>query len=201
VPCRALTAYVALAAADTMLAAGDLRDLRRLTKPALMPVLMLTDGGRDRRTRRALALCGAGDVALLGRGPRAFTLGLACFLGGHVAWFHALTGREGRRLLRRRPTLALPYVLAWAGLNAYLWTRTGHDRVPVLAYSTVLLAMTLTALDSGEPAAMTGGALFLVSDSLLALERFGDLRLPAHDGWVMATYTAAQGLLSARGTA
>jgi hypothetical protein len=34
---------------------------RRLTKPLLMPTLMV---GRDRSTHRALALGGAGDVAL-----------------------------------------------------------------------------------------------------------------------------------------
>ena len=41
-----------------------------------------------------------------------------------------------------------------------------------------------------------GGALFLASDTLLALEKFGDLRLPAHEGLVMATYASAQALLA-----
>jgi hypothetical protein len=43
--------------------------------------------------------------------------------------------------------------------------------------------------------------LFLVSDSLLALERFADVHLPAHEGLVMATYTGAQGLLASGSTA
>ena len=41
-----------------------------------------------------------------------------------------------------------------------------------------------------------GGALFLASDTLLALEKFGELRLPAHEGLVMATYASAQALLA-----
>jgi hypothetical protein len=41
-----------------------------------------------------------------------------------------------------------------------------------------------------------GGALFLVSDSMLALEKFGGLQLPAHEGLVMATYASAQALLA-----
>jgi len=45
--------------------------------------------------------------------------------------------------------------------------------------------------------AATGGALFMVSDSLIALDRFGGLHLPLHEGWVMATYTTAQALLAA----
>jgi uncharacterized membrane protein YhhN len=57
--------------------------------------------------------------------------------------------------------------------------------------------MSLVALDSGSPRTAAGGVLFLVSDTLLALERFGGVRLPAHEGLVMATYSAAQGLLAA----
>ena len=47
--------------------------------------------------------------------------------------------------LRSRPALAVPYLAAYGALNAYLWPRTGKDRVPVLAYSTALLAMSLFA--------------------------------------------------------
>jgi uncharacterized membrane protein YhhN len=59
-----------------------------------------------------------------------------------------------------------------------------------------LLAMSLAALDSGSPRTAAGGTLFLASDTLLALEKFGGLHLPAHDGLVMATYTSAQALLA-----
>jgi uncharacterized membrane protein YhhN len=201
-PSRAETAFALLAAADAVLAAAGRDRPRRVTKPLLMPVLMV---GRDRPTQRALALGGAGDVALLGRGPAAFTAGLGCFLVGHLAWVAAL--RERRASAdpqpagqRRRPATvaaAAAYGLAWGGLNAYLWPRTGRDRLPVLAYSTVLLATALTALDGPDPRAGAGGALFLVSDSLLALDRFGDVHLPAHEGLVMSTYAAAQALLAA----
>jgi uncharacterized membrane protein YhhN len=49
---------------------------------------------------------------------------------------------------------------------------------------------------SFTPKTAAGGALFLVSDALLALEKFGGLRLPAHEGLVMASYTSAQALLA-----
>ena len=191
---RAAAAYLAVAAADVTLAATGRRGLRRLTKPLLMPTLLI---GRDRLTQRALALGGVGDVALLGSSPAAFTAGLGAFLAGHLAWIQALRTRQGSGLLRRHPALALPYLAAWAGLNAYLWPRTGRDRYPVLAYSTALAAMALTALDTGKPATAAGGVLFLTTDSLLALDRFARVELPRHEGWVMATYVAAQGLLAA----
>src|SRR5690348_5508851 len=83
---RGTAAFLAVAVADVALAAGvkpGWAKLRRVTKPLLMPTLMV---GRERLTQRALVLGGAGDVALLGTGDAAFTTGLGAFLAGHVAW-------------------------------------------------------------------------------------------------------------------
>jgi uncharacterized membrane protein YhhN len=189
-------AYLALAVTDTALAATGRIRPRLLTKPLLMPLLAV---GRDRPTQRALALGGAGDVALLGEGRAAFSAGLGAFLLGHGAWVQALRDRPGGGVVARRPLLALPYALVLAGFNAFLWNRTGPDRLPVLLYSAALTATAVAALDSGDAWAAAGGALFLASDGLLALERFADLSLPAHEGLVMASYAAAQALLAAGG--
>ena len=163
-----------------------------MTKPLLMPALMQ---GKPRPTQRALALGGLGDVALLGKGNAAFTAGLGSFLAGHIAWVAVLRPKSAG-VLAKNPAAAVPYVAAWAGLNAYLWPRTGKDRIPVLIYSSALLATALAALDTGRTDVAAGGALFLASDALLALERFGDVHLPAHEGIVMATYTTGQALLA-----
>lgn len=187
--------YAVLTGVDVALAAAGRDRGRRATKPLLMPLLIV---GRDRPTQRALALCGVGDVALLGDGDTAFRVGLGGFLAGQVGWVAALRARPSAGLVRRHPSLLVPYAVAWAGLNAYLWPRTGRDRWPVVGYSSVLLAMALTALDRGGRTA-AGGALFLASDALLAVERFGGRRLPAHEAWVMATYGTAQFLLAADG--
>ena len=182
--------YPILAAADTLLAAADRHRERRFTKPLLMPALLL---GKPRPVQRALALGGAGDVALLGSSDLAFTAGLGSFLDGHAAWVAALRPRSRGALT---PATAAPYLAAWAGLTAYLWSRTGRDRVPVLVYSAALMATALAALDTGDPAVTAGGALFVASDTMLALERFADVHLPLHEGLVMATYTTAQALLA-----
>jgi uncharacterized membrane protein YhhN len=198
VPSRPTVIFGLAAAADIALAASGRDRLRRLTKPFLMPTLLLN---RDRSTQRALALGWVGDVALLGAdseryGPAAFTAGLSAFLAGHVAWIEALRSRPSKRLLRDRPALTAPYVVAWAGLNAYLWPRTGRDRVPVLVYSAALTAMALTALDTGKPSAAAGGMLFLASDTLLALKRFAGVEVRGGESFVMATYVASQALLA-----
>jgi uncharacterized membrane protein YhhN len=190
---RTTAAFVTIAAAGVLLAAAGRDRQRWLTKPLLMPALMV---GRDRPTRRALALSGVGDVALLGSSDAAFSAGLVSFFASHIAWIIALRERPGGGRLRARPVLAAPHVAAFGALNAYLWKRTGKDRVPVIVYSTALLAMSLAALDRGSAKTAAGGALFLVSDALLALEKFGDLHLPAHEGLVMATYASAQALLA-----
>ncbi|MCW2607488.1 MAG: hypothetical protein JWO60_2181 [Frankiales bacterium] len=187
--CPARAAYAVLAAADAALAATG---RTRALKPLLMPVL---SAGRDAGTRRALLLGGAGDVALLV--PGGFSAGLGAFLVGHAAWVRALRARGTGRA---RPVQVLPYVLVLVGANALLWRRTGSDRVPVLVYSTALTATALAALDAGDTRATVGGALFLLSDGLLAAERFAGVHLPAHEGLVMASYTAAQALLAAGGS-
>lgn len=196
-PRRSRVAYAALAVAETVLAATGRNGLRRLTKPLLMPVLALQ---RDAPTRRALAAGGLGDVALLGNGQAAFTAGLGSFLVGHAAWVAALRGRPGGGVVRRRPVLTVPYAVVLVGFNAYLWGRTGKDRIPVLVYSAALTATALAALDSGDARAAAGGTLFLGSDGLLAMKRFAGVHLPAHEGLVMATYSVAQALLAAGGS-
>jgi uncharacterized membrane protein YhhN len=190
---RATVVFAVVAAADVLLAATRRDRERWLTKPLLMPALMV---GRDRATQRALALGGVGDVALLGGSEATFTAGLVSFLAGHVAWIIALRQRPGGGRLRARPALAALQAGAFGALNAYLWKRTGQDRIPVIAYSTALLAMSLTALDRGPPKTAVGGALFLMSDALLALEKFGEVHLPGHESLVMATYASAQALLA-----
>jgi len=57
--------------------------------------------------------------------------------------------------------------------------------------------MSLTALDADSPAAGAGGLLFLASDALLALRKFGVLERRSADAVVMMTYAAAQALLAA----
>jgi uncharacterized membrane protein YhhN len=195
VPRPATVLYAALAATDAALATAGRDAARRFTKPFLMPVLMV---GREPSVKRALALGGAGDVALLSGSDTAFTAGLASFLAGHLAWVAALRPRSSG-LVRRRPVLVLPYVAAWIGLNVYLWPRTGKHRIPVLLYSATLLSTALAALDTGDPLTSAGGVLFMASDSLLALEHFGNLRVPGHEGVVMTTYAAAQACLAHSG--
>lgn len=193
-----------LAATDAVLAAKRVRRARWLTKPALMPVLTAVAATRDKSAGAAsvdpvmlagLGFSWIGDIALLGDGDGPFTVGLGSFLAAHFFYLVALR-RLRNGAIRRRLWIAGGYGLAWCVLNAVLWKRTGRLRLPVLVYGTALSAMALAALDTGRPATAAGGAAFLLSDSILALDTFGAATLPAAEAMVMVTYTAAQALIA-----
>jgi len=196
-----LTAYGGLALADALLAASGNRRARRLTKSALMPLLAARVAStEDNDGTRTLVLAGlgmswAGDVALLGEGDAAFRAGLGSFLVAHLCYLGAL-GKVRRGGVRRRPVIALAYVVAWCVLNRLLWPRTGKLRLPVIVYGTALAAMALAALDTENPKVAAGGALFMASDSILALRTFEAATIPGADALVMLTYTAAQALIA-----
>jgi hypothetical protein len=56
--------------------------------------------------------------------------------------------------------------------------------------------MAVAALDTDVPAVAAGGAAFILSDSILAMNTFGDASSSTADALVMLTYTAAQALIA-----
>lgn len=183
--------------------------LKPLTTLLILALLWLQPGADDDyRLRMSLAMlaCVAGDIALTGHSDRAFVLGLGSFLIGHLIFVAAfLRGVPGYGL-PAWSALALPY--AGAGI-AVLWPRVGALRAPVLVYVGVLVAMWLAAAmrvqalgGNGATLALTGASVFIVSDSLLAWQRFvGPYR--GADAAVLSSYWLAMTLLalSAAGSA
>lgn len=208
-------AYAALAVADSVAAGRPgprARRLRWVTKPALMPALAWAsaehaDGSRlARSTTTAQVFSWGGDVALLGSGERAFLTGVGSFFGAHVAYVAGfLSVRDPDP---RWSDLRLPLGL-WLASAPVMAVAAGREdpslRAPVVAYATVLSAMFATSrlVDRSLPRAsrraiQAGTALFVVSDTALATQAFLLARpRPAIDVFVMATYTAGQGLIAA----
>jgi uncharacterized membrane protein YhhN len=180
--------------------------LHWLSKP-LATVLMLCMARRaappiSARYRRWIAIgmlfSLAGDVFLM-LPIDAFVPGLVAFLIAHLCFVRALTGDTR---FAARP-LGLLACLAYGGINLWLLWSSLPDalHVPVVVYVVVLSCMagqaiaraSLHARDAlSEPArwAAIGALSFLVSDTLLAWDRF---RLPL--SWsalgVLGTYYAA----------
>ena len=97
---------------------------------------------------------------------------------------------------RRLPAWTLVYVAWYVAFLALLGSHLGALLVPVAVYGAVLAAMAALAGGRGGLIAL-GGALFVVSDSVLALGRFlPGYEFALHDLVVMSTYLAAQGLIA-----
>jgi len=123
-----------------------------------------------------LALSAAGDVFLM-LPFDAFVAGLASFLLAHLAYLIALRQRE--RLFATMWPFALYAVVAGLVLSQLWPGLPGELRVPVIVYVVVLAAMAAQALavwwrrrDGVAMSGAWGGACFVLSDALLAWDRF-----------------------------
>jgi uncharacterized membrane protein YhhN len=167
-----------------------------VAKPLLMPLLAAWAAvrGAPRLLVTAL-LCGwGGDLLLLFDTGQAFLAGMASFAAGHVCYL-ALFGRHGTP--RTRVLLPAPvYALSLVTTVALLWPDLPADlRIPVAGYSTLLVTMAYTATRLGLVTGL-GGALFLLSDTLIATGVADWPQLPRPEFWIMLTYVAAQFLLA-----
>ncbi len=140
----------------------------------------------------AFLACAAGDALLLDK-ARFFLHGLGAFLLGHLLLIAALWGR-GAGSPPAALVIGLGAVLlpAAAGLA---WRTTGAVRVAIPLYVAALGVMVLAA-STVSSLALAGATVFLVSDGVLAFNRF--VRpLPSAEPVVMTTYYAALFLLAA----
>lgn len=192
-----LTAFALAATVDLTSLAVGFHGGHIVAKPLLMPLLAAWAATRGApRLLVAALLCGwGGDVLLLSDADPAFLAGMASFAAGHACYL-ALFARHGAP--RARAALLAPaYGVALVTTVTLLWPDLPADlRVPVAGYSTLLVAMACTAALRLGPVAGAGGALFLLSDTLIATGVADWPQLPRPDLWIMLTYIAAQFLLA-----
>lgn len=140
-----------------------------------------------------------GDVFLMLPNDR-FIAGLVSFLIGHLCYIVAFTSVGGfyASVWGLLPFLLYGIVIA-AALLPYV---AGPLKMPVITYILVILVMAWQALESwvqigqnGALLAVVGAILFVVSDSVLAIDRF---RIPfkAARLAVLSTYFLAQWLIA-----
>ncbi len=185
-----------------------------ITKPLLMPLLavwlaMETHGGPPRFLKKmvfaALAFSTLGDVLLLwGEQPFFFMTGLVAFLFAHLSYIGGFTSVKNldSGLLRGQPSWVLLIAIFAAGLLWLLWPGVPEGmRLPVGIYAAVISAMTLSVINVKEKVTnkicrtlVAGALLFMASDSLLAVNKFGS-KFPVAGLLIMATYLAGQFLL------
>lgn len=145
-----------------------------------------------------LAFSLLGDILLMLPRDR-FLPGLASFLIAHLAYILAFTGAVP---IGASPLLLLPLLAAAVPLLRLLWPGLGKLRVPVVLYAATIVLMVWLAWGMawqfrtpGTALVAAGALLFMISDALLALNRF---RRPFHhaQALIMAFYVAAQALIA-----
>ncbi len=149
-----------------------------------------------------------GDVLLMLQQANAnfFMFGLGAFLIAHVFYIFAYKQHQDAESTDelqglRKIRFALPIVLSGTGLITILYNHLGDLKIPVVIYAAVLTYMVLVALfrfgktNAASFAMVFGGAiLFMISDSLIAINKFLE-PLSQANFWVMITYISAQFLI------
>ncbi len=186
-----------------------------ITKPfiisALMVYFLFSTTSRSSLfylTLAALLMSWLGDMFLMFDDQNAtfFIYGLVSFLLAHVIYIFSY--RKAKNDTASNPLLSSQklrhgstLVLAGIALIYVLEPGLGEMKIPVMVYASVIVVMTITALlrygySSIQSFSLVfGGAImFMISDSLLAVNKF--LNPFAYAGfWIMATYCLAQFLI------
>ncbi|MBS1489070.1 MAG: lysoplasmalogenase [Bacteroidetes bacterium] len=202
----ALVLFFIVAAIEVTIQFFNLLPYDVFIKPLLVPLLALwyirQSFAKEKIFLLALLGCWVGDVFLLFAGIRElfFILGLGSFLGAQVLFIITYQkfcwsgeGLNGPQKIRA----AFPVLLAATGLVTVLYPSLGALKIPVMVYALVLAWMVVQSFFRyGRTSSASfwsisfGALLFLVSDSLLALNKFHQ-PVPLAGVGIMTTYLAA----------
>jgi len=140
----------------------------------------------------------AGDVFLMLPSDR-FIAGLVSFLIAHIFYIVAFTSGTGFSFSLLS---LLPFAIYGAVMFSILAPHTDKMKLPVLAYIVVILVMVWQACSrwgqtggSSALQAFLGAVLFVISDSVLALDRFRG-KFKAARLLILVTYISAQWLIA-----
>ena len=191
--------------------------MRYVAKPAIVLSLFIYFSLQTRGIegtlyfKIALLLSLAGDIALMfeDRDPSFFMIGLACFLLAHISYIVAFSG------IRKRYA-AIPGQPRWrshwlfnvltgvyvGALYMVLKDYLGDLKIPVLVYALTIAIMLVNVANAfpriySRPGVicLAGALFFVISDSLLAINKFY-MGFPMAGIAIMVTYALAQYLLT-----
>jgi uncharacterized membrane protein YhhN len=202
------TIFWVLAAVDITGIAANISALHYFAKPFLLPVLIVLVAASVKKTAvknlmaAALFFSWLGDVFLLfeNKNFMFFILGLVSFLITHVLYIIYFLNIHSNNisLLKKQPMLIVVVPLYGISLIWLLFPHLGSLKIAVIIYAAVICAMMLCSLHifykvkKNTAWLFAGGALlFVLSDTLLALNKF--YQPFAYAGvLIMLTYCAAQ---------
>jgi uncharacterized membrane protein YhhN len=190
--------------------------LQYITKPLIIPVLAgyflsqtnTVTSSLKKWIIAALFFSWAGDVLLIfvSKNEIFFLLGLASFLIAHIfyiVFFHHVRVREN---IKSNPWLLVIVVVYYAALISWLSPFLGEMKLPVRIYGIVISVMFMLAMHMQSIKnkiagnwMIWGALLFVISDSVLAINKFYQ-PFEAANVIIVLTYGLAQ-LLIVKGAA
>ncbi|MFT6971849.1 MAG: putative membrane protein YhhN [Roseivirga sp.] len=205
-----LVIFFAISASHLVSIALELTLLSQITKPMLMIALLVyfnqsvPKTGLSKFVNAALILSAIGDTLLLfnDENPLFFMLGLGSFLFAHLVYIFLnlnLIDSEDRKLTFHWSDI----LFAGYGLFVFRFVRPNLDEmlIPTLIYTVVICMMGITAAKRfGKTSKesflyLLGGAIiFIISDSLLAINKFYS-NFEQADLLIMLTYITGQFLI------
>lgn len=204
--------FFAVTIAHICVVAFGLSGAHYVTKPLILLSLigyyLSTVIDRSNLLLLALVFSLGGDVALMFQSVNEnfFLIGLASFLIAHILYI--LVYRQFRNedatdelVGIQKIRLSMPIILAGTGLVVVLYPHLGAFKVPVLIYAGTIITMVMNALFRAGRTnklsfvlVLVGAILFMISDSILAINRFM-MPVTYSEFLIMSTYAGAQYLI------
>jgi len=199
--------FWALAATDIIAVAFDIPVNHYIAKPLLMPVLIGLMGTSGRAPGKKYIIRGLffaffGDVFLLFENKNSlfFIFGLVSFLTTHIFYiiYFLKIQSANTSLVKKQPLLPILVIAYGVSLVWLLYPHLADLKIPVMVYAAVICTMLICSmhvfLKVKQPANwyfLSGALLFVISDSLLAINKFYQPFSYAAI-FIMLTYCAAQ---------
>ena len=184
-----LLLFFIITATDLFAIATDNNDLRWFTKILIVPLLIgylisslaFIKSWVHKWVIAALVFSWGGDVLLMlePQNNIFFILGLVSFLIAHFCYINFFQAVKRREIIKTKWLLILPVIIYYLALVIFLFPHLGDLKLPVIIYGAVISTMLALALhmqpvkygDAGIYM-MVGAVLFIISDSVLAVNKF-----------------------------
>ena len=187
-------------------------------KVLLMPVLTFYFwNGIEEKTKTtlfrlsilALTFSNSSDIILMipGNQPLFFIGGLVSFLIAHLFYTRLFTTLSplSKNILKKNPIWIIGIILFLTTFLSYLVPKIDNPlKIPVIVYALIICTMLLSTLNLKEKIGkrphnliVAGAVLFVLSDSILALNKFDPTfrGITLMHALVMITYISAQGFI------
>jgi len=171
---------------------------RFITKTLLIPILIYFYKVNVKSVNKlfiaGLVMSFFGDLFLLISGG--FIAGLSSFLVAHILYILTF-----RKIFHRKNTAAILIISIYIlGLVGFLFPHLGTMKIPVILYALTIAGMMYMAISTTKKDLIIGAFLFVISDSILALNIFYEhstiSSLSVMFTYVLAQYFLVRGMIN-----